>query len=223
MEAADVAGSLTALSASLTAIVVLLHSGFWRVTRGLTALATASALGETLILWRPEIFWTSELFLVWNCGLALLAVCAALELGRDVLRPATRVWQRVCRRGALLLVPLAVIGIVGLLRMSGTPRVGYRGLFVLDAAVAGVFAIVLVAISLYELPRRRLSVTALRGLMRYFALQALCLGAWELHPLLARATGWLAYASYIWVMLAVARDAWAAPRGPLLQAVRVTK
>lgn len=223
METADVIGSLAALSASLTAIIVLLHSGLWRLGRGLLALAAVSALGEALILWQPAIFWTSELFLAWNCGLALLAVLAALELGRGVLRPAARVWRGVCQRGALLLVPLAAIGVVGLLGMSSTPRVGYRGLLVLDVAVAGVFAVVLVAISLYELPRQRVAVTALRGLMRYFALQALCLGAWEWHPALARATGWLAYASYVWAMLAVARDAWSTTDGPVLQAVRVTK
>lgn len=223
MDAADVLGSLAALSASVTTLAVLGWSGFWRLSRGLVGLALASALGEVLILSNPATFWDPGLFLLWNCGLALLGVIAALELGHGVMRPAAFVWRMVCRRAALALVPLALIGVFGFVGLAGTQRVGYRGLFVLDMAVAGLLAIVLVAISLYEFPRHAMIVTALRGLMCFFAMQALCLGSWELGPLFARATGWLAYTSYVWVMLAVARDVLATTSGPMLQTARVAK
>jgi hypothetical protein len=223
VDVADVLGSLAALSASVTALAVLGWSGLWRLSRGLVGLALASAAGEVLILSNPTTFWSVELFLLWNCGLALMGTLAALELGRGVMRPAALVWRSVCRRAALLLVPLALIGVFGFVGLAGTQRVGYRGLFVLDVAVAGLLAIVLVAISLYEFPRHALIVTALRGLMRFFAMQALCLGAWELGQIFARAAGFLAYAAYVWAMLAIARDVLASTTGSVLQTVRVTK
>lgn len=206
MSQIDAVVCVATLSAALTALVALVQSGAWRLSYGLTAFIVMAALGQALILAWPNVFWTPEVYAAWDASLALMAAIGGLELGRGVLRPAVRTWLAVCRRAALLLVPLAAIGAFGMLSIVGTQRVGYRGQLVVDAAVAGLLAVILSAVSLYELPRHAVVVTALRGLGCYLTVQVIYLGSWEWSEGAARLVGWVACGVFVWAMLTIARD-----------------
>ncbi len=207
MGTAEVFACMLTLSAAATALVTLVRTGLWRVSLGLTAFVASAAIGQGLVLWFPQVFWTPEFCLGWDATSAVCATWAALELGRSALRPARRVWSLVCRRAALLLLPLAAIGGMGLALLADTPRAGYRGLLVADAAVAGLLALVLANVALYEMPRAPLAITTLRGLMSYFLAQAIYLGAWESSVAWAQAAGWASNAAFAWAMLAITREA----------------
>lgn len=222
MTSADVATYLATLSAALTALIALAHSGYWRLSHGLTAFVAVWASCDALILGWPHKLWTPEFWAAREAGLALLSVVAALELGHGVLGPAARVWLSVCRRMALLLVPLALLGALGFATLGVAPRVGYRGLLVVDGAATLVLALVLSAVSLYELPRSPLTVTALRGLLRFFAVEVIYLASWEASIGLARWVVWAATATFVWAMLAIARQAASEGRTPLVTVARVS-
>lgn len=207
MSNVEAAGCLATLSAAITALVVLMRSGLWRLSYALTAFIAASAARDVLILGWPERLWTAEFGGASEAILALLCALAGLELGRGVLRPAARVWGAACWQAALLLAALGAVGAFGLFTLGDAPRVGYRGLLVVDAAVAGLLAVVLSAVSLYELPRHPLAVTALRGLVCVFGLQAVYLGTWESSAGLAHVVGWAATSAYVLAVLAMARQA----------------
>jgi hypothetical protein len=195
------------LSAASTALVALVRTGRWRTSYGLTAFVSGAALGQTLVLWWPGTFWTPEFCLMWDACMALFGTWTGLELGRNTLRPARRVWRRVCGWAMLLLLPLAAIGALGLLMVADAPRAGYRGLLAADASVAGLLALVLANVALYELPREPLTNAALQGLMRYFVAQVLYLGAWETSVAWAYLAGWASNAVFAWAMLAITREA----------------
>ncbi len=219
MSSADIFACMLTLSAATTALVTLARTGLWRASYGLTAFVSGAALGQALILWWPQVFWTPEFCLMWDACLALFATWAGIELGRGVLQPARRVWQRACSWAALLSLPLAGIGLMGLFMASDTPRAGYRGLLAADASVAGLLGLVLIHIALYELPREPLTTAALRGLMRYFVAQVMYLGAWETSVAWARFVGWASVAMFAWAMLAITRAA----LPPLLRPTRAAK
>lgn len=223
MNSADVITYCATLAAAVTALVVLVREGHWRLSRTLTAFVGAWGASDALILAWPETLWTPEFCAAREAALAVLCVLATLELGRGVLGRAARVWSAVCWRVAWLLVPLTVAGVLGLMTLAGVPRVGYRGLLVVDAVVAGLLALVLSAISLYELPRHPLAVTALRGLVRFFAVQVVYLGSWEASKSLAQVVGWVATATFVWAMLAIAREGMSKVQPSILTAVRVSK
>ncbi len=222
MGAAEIVNAM-ALASSLTAAIALASNRLWRLSRALSLFVLVSALGQALILAWPGRFWTAEFCFSWDACMAVLTAVLALELGRLALRPAAHVWQRACRRIALLLVPLALVGVFGLLSVGGQARVGYRGLVVVDAAVAGLLALVLTSVSLSDLPRHPLISTALVGLLRHFALRAAYLGAWEIGPGLAGVIGWATTASYVWAMLALARTASISGGKPILKLARVSE
>jgi hypothetical protein len=215
----DIFACMLTLSAATTALVTLARTGLWRASYGLTAFVSGAALGQALILWWPWAFWTPEFCLMWDACLALFATWAGIELGRSVLRPARRVWQRACSWAALLCLPLAAIGVMGLFMTADAPRAGYRGLLAADAAVAGLLAVVLVHVARYELPREPLTITALHGLMRYFVAQVVYLGAWESSVAWARFVSWASVAMFAWAMLAITRVA----LPPLLRTTRMAK
>lgn len=218
MTATEAATLLATLSAALTALVALTCSGCWRLSRGLTALLWLSAACDGVMLARPSL-WTPEFWSAREAGIALLASIGILELGREILRPATRIWLAVCRRAALILVPVALMGAWGLLTLDGVQRAGYRGLVIVDAAVAALAALVLSAVSLYELPRHPLTTTALRGLLAYFAIEVVYLGSWEASRRLAELLAWPATLTFVWASLSIARDAFSSsPRLGLLPA-----
>lgn len=223
MDNVEVAACLATLSAAVTALVVLMRSGLWRLSYGMTGFVAAAAVGQALVLWRPETFWTPEAYAAWDACLALLGVVAGLELGRGVLRPAMRIWSDVCSRAALLLVPLAAIGVYGLSTLGTAQRVGYRGQLVVDASVAGLLALVLSAVSLYELPRHPLVVTGLRGLGCYFTVQVIYLGSWEASQSAAQLVGWAVSIAFVWAMLAIAREAVASTLTPVPSVAGVSK
>ncbi len=207
MSSADIFACMLTLSAAVTALITLVRSGLWRTSYGLTAFISGAAIGQALVLWWPRTFWTPEFCLMWDACLAVFATWAGLELGRNVLRPAQRVWRRVCTWAALLFVPLTVVGLAGLFVLDDAPRAGYRGLLAADAAVAGLLALVSTYIALYELPRAPLTTTALLGLMRYFLAEVFYAGAWETSVGWASLAGWASNVTFAWAMLAITRDA----------------
>lgn len=206
------------LAAALAAQCALLREGCGRLSFGLIGFLALSAACDVVVLAWPRL-WTPESYVAREAGMALLASVAALELGRGVLRPAARVWFRVCRRAALSLVPLALIGLWGMLTLVGVQRVGYRGVVVVDAAAAALVAFVLSAVSLYELPRHPVTMAALRALLAYLAMQVVYLGSWEASRRLAELLAWPATITFVWAALSVARSALAStPRLGLLPA-----
>jgi hypothetical protein len=183
-----------------------------------------SAIGDALALWSPAAYWTIDYYVRREVVVALLCVIASLEIGRAAMQPALLIWLRACRWVWPVLIALAGVGLHGLETIASSPCASYRGLLVLDAAVAGVLAVVLIALMLYELPHHPLHVTALTALLRYFMAQVVYLGAWEASRTVAPIVGLLASATYIWAMLAIARAAILSERWPrTAQALRASR
>jgi xanthosine utilization system XapX-like protein len=222
MSVLEVAACFALLSSAATALVQLVRSGLWRLSYGLIAVCVVTIVSNVMILWWPR-FWTPEVFVAHEVTLAVLSALAALALGRSVFRPAARAWGLVCRRAAWVLLPVAAVGALGLMTLAGAPRSGYRGLLVVDAAVAGLLVLVLYGVSLYDLPRPALTVTALRALLGFFALEVVYLGAWEASRTLAAVAGWAATGAYVWAMLTVAREGMVEMHRPIASTVRVSR
>lgn len=210
MSTADVTMYLMTLSATATAAFALTSSGAWRLSKALSAFIVMSTISDaTLVAWpdlRTPEFWTAR-----EAVFAVLCAVSALEFGHGVLHPALRVWRAVCWRVMALFCLLTCVGIFGLASSAGGARVGYRGLLMVEAALVVLFALTLSAVSLYELPRHPLVVTALRGLLRYSAFELVYIGSWEASPRIASALAWPTTLVFVWAMLAITREAFSHP------------
>lgn len=222
MSVADVTTYFMSLSAAGTAAIALLRSGTWRLSKWLLTCIVFSALCDVATLARPSRctpeFWTAR-----EAAFAVLCALAALELGHGVLHPALRIWKAVCWRVMALLGVLSCVGFVALATSPGVMRVGYRGLLLVEAALVVLLALTLSAVSLYAFPRHPLAVAALRGLLRYSALQLLYIASWEASRRVAEVMVWPATLAFVWVMLDIAREALSHPAQAEASVASVTR
>lgn len=190
--------------ASAMALVALLR-GAWRGAWALTLLCSATAaLGAVAIYpswWTPIVAGCTDAACAWL--VTMVGVEALRHAGRFVPRARAVV-------GSSALVLVAILGCVGAIvaHVPGGPRIGYRGLLLVDAAAAVVLLVVRAGVAYYSMERESVAETALRWLTPYAVARVAYIGVWEPLPEVAAhpVTVFGLAALYAWAMLAI-RDA----------------
>lgn len=186
------------------ALAALLR-GAWRGAWALTLLCSVTAaLGAVAIY--PS-WWTS---IVAGCTDAACAWLMTM-VGVEALRHAGRFVPRArAVVGSSTLALVAILGCVGAIvaHVPGGPRIGYRGLLLVDAAAAVVLLVVRAGVAYYHMEREPVAETALRWLTPYAIVRVFYIGVWEPLPEVAAhpVTVFGLAALYAWAMLAI-RDA----------------
>ena len=200
----DSAALVAIALASGMALAALLR-GAWRGAWALTLLCSVTAALAVVAIcpswWNAIVAGCTDAVGAWL--VAMVGVEALRHAGRFVPRSRAVV-------GTTALALVATLGCVGAIvaHIPGGPRIGYRGLLVVDAAAAVVLLVVRAGVAYYRMEREPVAETALRWLTHYQVARVIYVGLWEPLPEVAAhpVTVFGLAALYVWAMLAV-RDA----------------
>lgn len=196
-----------ALSAAGVALYSLVRTGNARQNAALTAFVVATLAGDLATLVRPAL-WTSSFALAREITADVLALATAMSAGRRAFASAPRAWRATCLLAVGGLVPLVLVGWYGL-TSAVAQRSGYRGLFVLDGAVATTTAAVVVGRAWYELGESPFESAILTAVLLYYGVRCLYSGSWEVVPGgVAEALGVAQTCAYAGALLFISAAAW---------------